>query len=155
GFLNSSSALLTAYSMDAKVLALIGEIPSHDIGRSFGHLHELRNQAGVLASLVDHVAAVPDAANASKLVADAFRAMSTGRPGPAALQCSINVWGASGPAAPQAPFPPDEQTFDEDALRDAAKRLGAAKNPLIVVGGGAQDASPEVTALAEMLQAPV
>src|SRR5262249_38672217 len=37
----------------------------------------------------------------------------------------------------------------------AAKRLGAAKRLLIVVGGGAQDASPEVTALAEMLQAPV
>ena len=35
------------------------------------------------------------------------------------------------------------------------KRLGAAKYPMIVVGGGAQGASPEVTALAEMLQAPV
>ena len=49
----------------------------------------------------------------------------------------------------------EQPAIDEDALRDAAKRLGAAKNPLIVVGGGAQDASPEVTQLAEMLQAPV
>ena len=30
-----------------------------------------------------------------------------------------------------------------------------AKRPLIVAGGGAQDASPEVTLLSEMLQAPV
>ena len=37
----------------------------------------------------------------------------------------------------------------------AAKLLGKAKRVLIVAGGGAQDASPEVTQLSEMLQAPV
>ena len=52
-------------------------------------------------------------------------------------------------------LPVEQPAIDEDALRDAAKRLGAAKNPMIVVGGGAQDASPEVTQLAGMLQAPV
>ena len=40
-------------------------------------------------------------------------------------------------------------------MRRAAKRLGAAKRPLIICGGGAQDASAEVTALSAMLQAPV
>ena len=89
------------------------------------------------------------------MVAEAFRAMASGRPGPAALECSMNVWGRPGEATPVAPLPVEAPALDEDALRDAAKRLGAAKNPLIVVGGGAQDASPEVTMLAEMLQAPV
>ena len=42
-----------------------------------------------------------------------------------------------------------------DAVRAAAKLLGAAKRPLIVCGGGAQDASAEVTALSALLQAPV
>ena len=37
----------------------------------------------------------------------------------------------------------------------AAKLLGKAKRVLIVAGGGAQDASPEVTLLSDMLQAPV
>ena len=37
--------------------------------------------------------------------------------------------------------------IDEDAVKQAAKRLGAAKRPLIVAGGGAQDASAEVTRL--------
>src|SRR5262249_24111047 len=32
GFLNSAAALLTAYSMNAPVLALIGQIPHADIG---------------------------------------------------------------------------------------------------------------------------
>jgi acetolactate synthase-1/2/3 large subunit len=98
---------------------------------------------------------VSDAAAAPRMVAEALRAMASGRPGPAALECAINVWGKPGDATPVAPLTVDEPAIDEDALRDAAKRLGNAKNPMIVVGGGAQDASPEVTMLAAMLQAPV
>jgi acetolactate synthase-1/2/3 large subunit len=40
-------------------------------------------------------------------------------------------------------------------VQAAAQRLGAAKRPLIVAGGGAQEASAEVTRLAHDLQAPV
>ncbi|MGA8075964.1 MAG: thiamine pyrophosphate-dependent enzyme, partial [Xanthobacteraceae bacterium] len=40
-------------------------------------------------------------------------------------------------------------------IRRAAKRLGTAKRPLIICGGGAQDAAAEVTALSSLLQAPV
>jgi acetolactate synthase-1/2/3 large subunit len=155
GLLNSSAALLTAYSMNARVLALIGQIPDRDIGRKLGQLHEINDQAGIIARLVDHSALVPNAEVAPRMVAEAFRAMCTGRPGPAALECPINVWGKPGEVQPHDPLPIPEPNIDEDALRDAAKRLGGAKNPMIVVGGGAQDASPEVTALAEMLQAPV
>ena len=94
--------------------------------------------------------------SAAPLVDTAIRAMRSGRPGPAVLECAIDVWGRSGPVAPIAPpAPPPEPPIDDDAIRDAAKRLGAAKRPLIVCGGGAQDASPEVTALSQMLQAPV
>src|ERR1051325_8101217 len=155
GLLNSSAALLTAYSMNAPVLALVGQIPDRDIGRKLGHLHEINDQAGILARLVDHAALVPDAAAAPRMVAEAFRAMATGRPGPAALECAINVWGRPGNVTLCDPLPVEQPAIDEDALRDAGKRLAAAKNPMIVVGGGAQDASPEVTTLAELLQAPV
>jgi acetolactate synthase-1/2/3 large subunit len=155
GLLNASAALLTAYSMNAPVLALVGQIPIGEIGLKRGHLHEINDQAGILSRLVDHTALVPNAEDAPRMVAEAFRAMRTGRPGPAALECSINVWGKAGDAMPVAPLRVEEPALDEDALRDAARRLGHAKKPMIVVGGGAQDASPEVTELAAMLQAPV
>ena len=44
---------------------------------------------------------------------------------------------------------------DSDAIETAAKLLGKAKNPLIVCGGGAVDASNELLEVAETLQAPV
>ena len=41
--------------MNAPVLGLIGQIPDADIGRDLGHLHEIRDQAGIVKRLVDHV----------------------------------------------------------------------------------------------------
>jgi acetolactate synthase-1/2/3 large subunit len=155
GLLNSGAALLTAYGMNAPVLALFGQIPQHAIGRGLAHLHEIRDQAGIIARLVDWSERIRAPHEAPRLIAEAIRSMFVGRPGPAALECAINVWGRSGPVQAQAPLPTAEPPIDEDAIKAAAKLLGAAKKPLIVAGGGAQDASPEVTRIAHLLQAPV
>lgn len=155
GLLNSAAALLTAYGTNAPVLGLIGEIPDADIGKHLGHLHEIRDQAGIVERLVDHSALIRKPEQASRETALALRAMRMGRPGPAVLECAIDVWGKSGPVTLQAPLPVPRPKIDSGAIRRAAKRLGAAKRPLIVCGGGAQDASEEVTALSTMLQAPV
>jgi acetolactate synthase-1/2/3 large subunit len=156
GLLNSSAALLTAYGTNAPVLALIGHIPQAAIGRMLGYLHEVRDQAGIIERLVDFYARIQAPAQAPGLVATAIASMRSGRPGPAALECAMDVWGLSAPVpailppAPAAPPP-----LDEDAIRAAAKRLGGAARPLIVAGGGAQDAAAEVTELSCLLQAPV
>jgi len=156
GLLNSGAALLTAYGMNAPVLALIGQIPNDAIGRGMGHLHEIRDQAGIIARLVDHSSKIDGPAEAPAKTAKAIASMHHGRPGPAALECAIDVWGKRGkvgtiPAAalPRAP------RIDDDAVRAAAKLLGKAKRILIIAGGGALDASAEVTQLSDMLQAPV
>ncbi len=155
GLLNSSAALLTAYSMNAPVLALIGQIPDADIGKDLGHLHEIRDQAGIIRRLVDHCALIRKPQEAARATALALRAMRSRRPGPAALECAIDVWGKSAPVHLPAPLPIPAPKIDNDAIRRAAKRLGAAKRPMIICGGGAQDASEEVTALSALLQAPV
>ena len=155
GLLNSGAALLNAHGMNAPVLALIGQIPDADIGRGFGHLHEIRDQAGILARLVGHCARIRAPEEASALVAQAMTAMRAGRPGPAALECAIDVWGHAGEVKLVPPQPTAELPLDEDAIRDAAKRLGAAKRVMIVCGGGAQDAATEIAEISKMLQAPV
>ena len=156
GLLNSATGLLTAHGTNAPVLALIGHIEQAAIGRGYGHLHEIRDQAGIIARLADFSARISAPAEAPELVAAAMRAMRTGRPGPAVLECAIDVWGRSAPVpaiAPPEPIPP--APLDEDAILAAAKRLGGAERILIVAGGGAQDASAEVTELSRILQAPV
>jgi acetolactate synthase-1/2/3 large subunit len=157
GLLNSAAGLLTAYGMNAPVLALIGQISQAAIGRGLGHLHEIRDQAGIIARLADFSARIRGPADAVRLVAQAINATATGRPGPAVLECAMDVWGRNAPIAPITgrSFRAPEPLVDEDAIAAAAKRLAAAKRPLIVVGGGAQGAAAEVTELSRLLQAPV
>jgi acetolactate synthase-1/2/3 large subunit len=156
GLLNSAAALLTAHGTNAPVLALIGQIAQAAIDRGVGHLHEIRDQAGIIARLVDFSARIRTPAEAPALVAAAMRAMASGRPGPAVLECAIDVWGRSGPVpAVTAGEPVTQPPIDEDAIAQATKRLAQAERVLIVAGGGAQDASAEVTELSRLLQAPV
>ena len=155
GLLNSGAALLTAYGMNAPVLALIGQIPAGAIGKAQGHLHEIRDQAGIIARLVDHSSRIDGPPEAPVKVAKAIESMRQGRPGPAALECAIDMWGKRAHVVLTTPALARVPRIDEDAVRSAAKLLGEAKRVLIVAGGGAQDASPEVTRLSALLQAPV
>ena len=45
--------------------------------------------------------------------------------------------------------------LDLDQIKAAAKAISSAKKPMIMCGAGAQDASAEVLALAELLNCPV
>jgi acetolactate synthase-1/2/3 large subunit len=156
GLLNSSAALLTAYGMNVPMLALVGQIPQAAIGRGLGYLHEIRDQAGIISRLVDFSARIREPSEAAMLVAKAFRAMASGRPGPAVLECAMDVWGRSAPTmAIGSPPPAATPPVNDEAAEDAARRLATAKRPLIVVGGGAQNAAAEVGELSDILQAPV
>ena len=155
GLLNASAALLTAYGMEAPVLALAGQIPSFAIDRGYGHLHEIPDQLGLLRHVTKHAARITGPHEASARVANALCLAMSGRRRPVAVECAIDVWGRAGPAPLIGPIPPVVPPVDEDVVERAARILGAAKRPLIVVGGGAQDAAEEVRLVAEMLEAPV
>ena len=155
GLLNASAALLTAFGMGAPVLALVGQIPSFAIDQGHGHLHEIRDQLGLLRHLTKHAARIRAPHEAPPLIAEAIRRARSGRQGPVALECAIDTWGAAGPVAFPEIEPPLAPPVDAAAVEQAARLLGAAERPLIVVGGGAVDAGPEVAAVAETLEAPV
>jgi len=155
GVLNTTAALLTAWGMEAPVLALAGQIPAHAIDRGYGHLHEIPDQIGLLGHLTKHAARITGPQEASARVANALCLALSGRRRPVALECAIDVWKQEGAAPMVGPIPPVVPPVDPEAVERVARKLGAAKRPLIVVGGGAQDAGPEVQLLAEMLEAPV
>ncbi len=155
GFLNTTGALCTAYATNAPVLALIGQIAQSAIGRGYGHLHEIPDQLGVMRSLTKYADRIRAPHEAPLKINEAFRQMRSGRQRPVGLECALDVWSRRAPVAIPAAAEPDQAPVDLDAVQRAAKLLGAAARPMIVVGGGAQDASADVTAIAELLQAPV
>jgi acetolactate synthase-1/2/3 large subunit len=157
GVLNSSAALSSAYATSTPVICLTGEVPAAFIGGGLGHLHELPDQLATLRSLTKWAARIDDPADAPALVAEAFRQALSGRPRPVALEMPWDVLDRRSPVRPPAGPRADGAAAlpDEAALERAVRLIRAAANPMIMVGGGAVNASPEVLALAELLQAPV
>ena len=155
GVLNASAALLTAYGMGAPVLALAGQIPTDAIDKGWGHLHELHDQLGLMRHFTKYAARIPAAADAPGLVAEAIRQALSGRMRPVALECAIDTWGRPGLALDVGPLPIVNPPIDAATVEAAAAILAKAERPIIVAGGGAIDAAPELLALAERLQAPV
>jgi acetolactate synthase-1/2/3 large subunit len=155
GLLNTTAALLTAYGMGAPVIALAGQIPSFSIDRGHGHLHEIADQLGLLGHLTKHTARIEAPHEAGPKLAEAIRQAVSGRPGPVALECAIDVWGRSGPAEIGQPLPRVVPPLDAEAVARAADILAKAQRPLIAVGGGALEAGPALARVAELLGAPV
>lgn len=156
GMLNTGAALLTAYGANAPVLCLTGQVPSDYLGRERGHLHEMRDQLGVLRALTKWAERVEHPTQAPLLIARAFQEMRSGRHGPAALEAPWDVFTRRAPVARQSPLPlfPDPEP-DSDQITAAARALATAKAPMIFVGGGALGASAAITELAESITAPV
>ncbi len=156
GFLNTTAALATAYSMNARVLALSGQIPTSGIGKGYGLLHEIPDQLGIFRSLTKWAERVYAPAEAPGLVNEAFRQLYSGRPRPVGLECPSDVFAAKSEVSlASLPSAVSHPPVDEDAIQKAAQLLGNAKNPMIFVGSGALGAEEAIQQLAEMLQAPV
>ena len=156
GFLNTTAALSTAYAVNAPVLALIGQIPTPAIDKDYGLLHEIPNQDGILASLTKAATRILDAGEAHDKVHAVLSELINGRPRPVGIECPMNVWGAEVDSEQTlAPLVAQPIAPDPALIEQAAALLDKSTQPLIIVGGGAQHASAEITQLAETLQAPV
>jgi len=156
GVLNTTAALCTAFSANAPVLCLTGQVPSQFMGQMRGALHELSDQVGTLRSIIkgaDHVATpaeVPAAMSA------AFTQMMSGRRGPVAVEMCWDTMAEASDVADQVAAEPEPNPgLDLSAVKAAAELIGGATNIMILTGGGAVEAGAEVGALAELLGAPV
>jgi acetolactate synthase I/II/III large subunit len=154
GFLNASAGLATAQSLNARVLALTGEIHSAMKGKGWGALHEIPDQFAILTQLTREAREIGGGETAAATLSATLGALMGGLPGPVGLQVPFDRWlaKADGPVVPALP---ERAAPDAGLIAEAARALLAAKRPLIWVGGGAQGAAGEVRRLARALSAPV
>ncbi|MBX5039438.1 hypothetical protein HJB51_09045 [Rhizobium lentis] len=156
GVLNSGAALCTAYGANAPVLCITGNIMSHLIGQGRGQLHELPDQLATMRGITKTAERINHQSETGPVLAGVLSKMLSGRQGPGAVEAPWDVFGQFGPEIdlPLAKRAPDP-AVNPDQIAAAAALISGASNPLIMVGGGAANAGPEIAALAELLQAPV
>jgi acetolactate synthase-1/2/3 large subunit len=157
GFLNTTAALSTAWAVNAPVLALAGQIPLGAQGKGHGLLHEIPDQFGILERLTKSSHRITGPEDAAATLQAAFRDLKSGRPRPVGLEIAVNLWGqhAAGNGDGLQVDPGAMPALDTDAIDRAASLIAAARSPMIVVGGGAQDDAEAVRRLARRIGAPV
>ena len=170
GLLNAATAIAQARADSVPMLVISGVAPVGDLGMQRGTLHELPDQHATAASFCRTSSTLLDPVNLPELMARAFALFRTQRPGPVHIEIPLDLMDASvstgatsdltKPTTEPQDHPPEPSLLGPpgphpEILARAAERLGGARAPLIVVGGGAQHASAAVTALAEALDCPV
>ena len=155
GVLNTTAALCTAMGTCTPVLCLTGQVPSQFLGQGRGHLHELADQQGMLKTIIKDAFHISNAADTSAVINQAFLSMTSGRPGPVAVEMCWDTMAAPTSPTFSEPLPRQHPELDPEALAQVKKALAEARRPLIMCGAGAQHASESVIALAEAINAPV
>ncbi len=157
GVMNTMGALTTAWGVNAPIMCITGQVPSAMIGRGRGQLHEMPDQLATLKTLLKFAERIEHPTEAPQVMARAFQAMISGRPGPVAVEMPWDMFPASrrGDADRAAGQARQSRCPTREKIAALAKLVDGAKAPMIWVGGGAVDAGPEVLALAEKIGAPV
>jgi acetolactate synthase-1/2/3 large subunit len=157
GVLNAGAGLATAYAANSKLLLIAGDIHSQGLGSSYGLLHEIKDQSGVIAGLTKWNKHVDHANDIRGAVATAFAQMHAGRPRPVGLEVPHNILESKTDEPTQRAAEAAPQAFDKSALERVAKEIDNARLPVFYVGGGvlSADGGPALQQLAERLNAPV
>ena len=154
GATNLVTGIATAYMDSVPMVAITGNVGANFLGRdSFQEIDIF----GVTLPITKHNYIVKDAGELAGVVREAFRIANSGRRGPVLIDILKNVQSMEAEYEPQKPLPARRKSVPARELEQIAKALSAAERPLIMAGGGAiaSEASKEVVALAEKLDAPV
>ncbi len=156
GATNVLTPLVESFAGSQPILVLMSDIPAALIGKGLGALHEVPNQIDCFKPVCRWAETIYEGRDIAAAVEHAFHLFRTGRPGPIALSLPTDLLVAKTEGRREA-FLSGPPACDPRLIEDAAKRLRAAKRPLIVAGGGviAAGASTELVALAHRLGAPV
>ena len=153
GLTNAMTGIGEALFDSVPIVGIVTDV-NRAPGAPIGQVHGLPNEA-LLQPIVKAVIPVRHQAEIPGAIFQAFRTARAGEPGPAAVLIPfplyLEVWDYDQPAPPPYPVAFDENGYQRIVchLQDRRRRVG------IYAGMGCADASPSLTAVAEMLQAPV
>ena len=153
GVTNCATPLAQAYADSVPMLLISSANRSESLGKGWGCLHELSDQSAVTAPLTAFSAMVRTPEDIPELIAQAFTVFHSRRPRPVHISIPIDLLGLPVERGWTARVPPQRPVAPPAAIESAAALLVAAERPVILVGGGAQDAGDCVRRLCERLDA--
>jgi acetolactate synthase I/II/III large subunit len=132
GVSNLVTGLATANSEGDPVVALGGAVPTAE---ALKQIHQTMDAVSILKPVTKFSATVGAPDQLSEVLANAFRAAESGRPGASYVNLPMDVMTASCPHAPLVPpIFSGAGPADHAAIKEAARLLNAASNPVVLLG---------------------
>ena len=155
GVSNIATALGQAYGDSIPLLVIASQNRRGEAGSGRGFLHELPDQRALGAAVTAASFAIAEPGELPAALEQAFARFASARPRPVYIEIPLDLLAADGsglalPAAARSP--PDA---DPSMLAAAAAQLATARSPVVLAGGGAIRAAPELRWLVEHLGAPL
>lgn len=153
GVTNAATAIGEAYADSVPLLVISAVNARHQLGKGWGHLHEISDQRAVTAPLTAFSATALTAADLPDLMARAFAVFESARPRPVHIEIPIDLLelpAAIDLAPRRVAGPPAPQPAE---IERAASLLRKAERPVVLFGGGASACGPALQRLAERLDA--
>jgi len=158
GATNASIGLHTAFQDSTPMILFIGQVASDQRDREAFQEVDYRQMFGPgTLGMAKWVGEVHDAERLPEYVARAFHTAMQGRPGPVVLVLPEDMLTKAITAPVVAPARPAEAAPTPAALAELRERLAAAKQPLVIAGGGGwtPEATTALQAFAEAWDLPV
>lgn len=151
GVTNAATGIGQAYADSIPMLVISSANDSPSLGKGWGRLHETSDLCAITRPITAFSAMVHNPSEVPELIAQAFTVFHSRRPRPVHIAIPIDVmempitdnWMPR--QIPDLPIPGPK------SIARAADLLASSSLTVMVVGGGAQNASVEVTRLAEYL----
>ena len=143
GVYNAASGLATAYARSTPVFLIAGQISRGQMGKDLGAIHEIFNQAEVVAPVTKWRRQAMRPREVPAAVSEAFRQMRTGRPRPVYLEIPPEVAVEREEVQLRDPAPVSRIVPSPDDLRRAADVIAKSRLPLIYAGGGVMQSGAE------------
>ena len=156
GMTNITTAMGQAYADSIPMLVISSVQSRSQLGGGRGKLHELPNQSAMIAGVAAFSHTLMSPAELPGVLARAFALFQAGRPRPVHIEIPLDVLVENADALlGSKPISVARAGAAPSAIKQMTQLLACAKRPLILAGGGAIDAAPALTRLAETLGAPV
>ena len=154
GVTNIATPMGQAYSDSSPLLVISSTDHTRYLGRDAGDLHQLKDQLAFTEAVCAWSRRVDAVEDIPRALEDAFEYFNTSRPRPVHIEIPTDVLDGEGESLPASRPAPGDLSPDPALIDEAVRLMSGAVNPVMLVGGGVQEAGT-VVPLAESLRLPV
>jgi acetolactate synthase-1/2/3 large subunit len=155
GLTNALTPIAQAYHDSRPMLIIASTTPTNALGKSFGPLHDLPDQAALVRSICAFSETVTDAQELPQLIERAWSVFTSQRPRPVHLAIPMDVLEQLCDRFEKVDTAARRPVSAASDIKRAAELINAATSPIVIAGGGCVDAGTQLAKFAETIDAPV